>query len=142
MFELNGERLCYWQNNKVSSRITPNKTIELDDIRLVAESPERAAACVPLPRLARSPCSFAQRFAQGQQNSVWRRHGREHCFSVVTPQRTFYLLSEILEGQSPALARDINSQWMHAISFNIWLRQRNRGGGPGGGQGLWVADRK
>ena len=80
--------------------------------------------------------------AQGQQNSLWRRHGREHCFSVVTPQRTFYLLSEILEGQSPALARDINSQWMHAISFNIWLRQRNRGGGPGGGQGLWVADRK
>ena len=73
---------------------------------------------------------------------LWRRHGREHCFSVVTPQRTFYLLSEILEGQSPALARDINSQWMHAISFNIWLRQRNRGGGPGGGQGLWVADRK
>ena len=74
--------------------------------------------------------------------ALWRRHGREHCFSVVTPQRTFYLLSEILEGQSPALARDINSQWMHAISFNIWLRQRNRGGGPGGGQGLWVADRK
>ena len=140
LFELNGERLCYWQNNKVSSRITPNKTIELDDIRLVAESPERAAACV-------SPCSFAQRFAQEQENkantlALRRRHGREHCFSVVTPQRTFYLLSEILEGQSPALARDINSQWMHAISFNIWLRQRNRGGGPGGGQGLWVADRK
>ena len=61
LFELNGERLCYWQNNKVSSRITPNKTIDLDDIRLVAESPERAAACV-------SPCSFAQRFAQAQQN--------------------------------------------------------------------------
>ena len=65
MFELNGERLCYWQNNKVSSRITPNKTIELDDIRLVAESPERAAACV-------SPCSFAQRFAQGQENKQTR----------------------------------------------------------------------
>ena len=141
MFELNGERLCYWQNNKVSSRITPNKTIELDDIRLVAESPERAAACVSSALLV---CAVVCARARKQTNALalWRRHGREHCFSVVTPQRTFYLLSEILEGQSPALARDINSQWMHAISFNIWLRQRNRGGGPGGGQGLWVADRK
>ena len=61
LFVLDSERLCYYDSNKKGPpSYRPSKAIELDEVAMVAEAPDRAEA-----------------------------HQRDHCFSVATPSRTF-----------------------------------------------------
>jgi hypothetical protein len=61
LFVLDAEKLCYYESNKKGPpKYRPSKTIELDEVVMMAEAPDRAEA-----------------------------HEREHCFSVATPSRVF-----------------------------------------------------
>ena len=60
----------------------------LDTVSMVAEAPDRGAV-----------------------------HGSQHCFSVTTPKRTFYLLAESAEEMR---------EWMDAIELNVFLRHLRR----------------
>lgn len=79
-----------WLLHCQSCRYVPSETIVLDDVNLVAAAPDRAVA-----------------------------HGYEThcCFSVATPKRTFYVLTESVA------ERD---DWMAAIELNVFLRQWKR----------------